>query len=48
MNKGDKQLKLCSSDCVEPIWLGCIGRITWQMALTDELCEVHKDVAGHP
>ena len=42
MKKGEKYLKLCNLDCVNPLWIGWIGRINFQMALTDYLCKVHK------
>ena len=46
MNKLEKRLKLLNSDCVEHIWFGWRRQITCLMALTDELCEVHKRHSG--
>ena len=40
-NKGKKHLKICNLECVEPLWFGCLGRIAWQIALTNGMCEVH-------
>ena len=42
MKKGEKHLKLCNSDCVDPLCFRYMGRITCHMALTDDLCEFHK------
>ena len=42
MKKGEKNLKMCYFECVETIWFGWIGRSTWKMTLTDDLCEVQK------
>ena len=46
MKKGKKHLKLCNSYCVDPIWFGKLGRSTWQMVLTNDLCEDHKRHSG--
>ena len=42
MNKGEKRLKLCSSDCVDPILFVWIGHGTYHMSLTNDLCKLHK------
>ena len=42
MKKVEKHLKLCNLECVDPLWFGWLGRITWQMMPTDDLCEVNK------
>ena len=42
MKKGDKHNKLCNLDCVDLIWFGWVGQSTWNMALTNDLCEVNK------
>ena len=42
MNKGEKHLKICDSDCVESLYFGWLGSSTWQMTFTDDICEVHK------
>ena len=42
MKKGEKHLKLCSLDCVDPLWFGCLVQSTWKMMITNDLCEVHK------
>ena len=46
MKKGEKQLKFCNSDYVDPLWFVWLGQITWQMVLTDDLCEVYKRRSG--
>ena len=42
MKKGEIHFKLFNLDCVEPLWFGWLGQSTWQMALTNDLCEVRK------
>ena len=44
--KEEKHLKLCNSDCVDPLCFGWIGRSTRYMDLTNDLCEVHKRRSG--
>ena len=46
MKKGEKKIKLFHSYCVDPLYFGWLGRSTWQMALTNSLCEVHKRRSG--
>ena len=46
MKKGEKHLKLCNLDCVDPVWFGWLGWSTWKIALTNDLCEVHKRSSG--
>ena len=46
MKKGDKNLNLFNWDCNDPLLFGCIGWSTWQMALTDEFCGIHKRRSG--
>ena len=41
-----KHLKLCNSYYVEHLWIRWIVRSTWQMAIIDDLCEVHKIHSG--
>ena len=42
MDKGEKHIKLCNTDCEDPIWFGWLGQMTCQIAITNELCELHK------
>ena len=46
MKKGEKQLKLCNSDCVDTLCFGWLGRSTWKTTLTNDMCEVHKICSG--
>ena len=42
MKKGDKYLRLFNLGCVNPLCIRWLGRSTWQMSITNDLCEVHK------
>ena len=46
MKKGENYLKLCNYDFAEPLWFMWLDQITWQMALTNDSCEVHKRCSG--
>ena len=39
-------IKCYNLDCVDPIFLVLLGRSIWQMALTNDLCEVHHRNIG--
>ena len=42
MKKEEKHLKLFNLECVDPLRFRWLVQSTWQMALTDDLCELHK------
>ena len=42
MDKVEKHLKLCNVDYVDNLCFWCIVQNTWQIELTDDLCEVHE------